>query len=117
MPVSQTLRRLVLAIACVAASAGCARLEDSHGYVPEPSALNDIVVGREIELDVDETAAPVMSRTQALLQLRARVGRPLKGHEAAALDELEKIDRDAVDRLAEKILDAEQISEGHDEGA
>ncbi|MDJ1016415.1 MAG: outer membrane protein assembly factor BamE [Paracoccaceae bacterium] len=26
---------------------GCARIEDRHGYVPEPSALDDVVVGRD----------------------------------------------------------------------
>ncbi len=38
--------------------AGCTRLEDSHGYVPEPSALNEIVVGR----DTPETVALLVGR-------------------------------------------------------
>lgn len=53
MTLSQGIRRLALAAAIAAALAGCARLEDSHGYVPEPSALGDIVVGR----DTKETVA------------------------------------------------------------
>ncbi len=42
----------------VAALASCGRLEDSHGYVPEPSALQDIVVGR----DTPETVALLVGR-------------------------------------------------------
>ena len=39
-------RGAVLSAAIVLA-AGCARLEDGHGYVPEPSALSSIAVGRD----------------------------------------------------------------------
>jgi len=45
--------RGVFASLVVVLAVGCARLEDGHGYVPEPSTLAGVVVGR----DTKETIA------------------------------------------------------------
>ena len=52
------LAKIVVVTALFGVAAGCTRLDDSHGYVPEPSALNDIVVGR----DTPETVALLVGR-------------------------------------------------------
>lgn len=57
MALFKGLRFFVLAVALVAATA-CARLSENHGYIPEPSALDEIVVGR----DTPETVALVVGR-------------------------------------------------------
>ena len=49
---------LACAIAASIVTTGCSRLSDSHGYVPEPSALDDVVVGR----DTRETVALSVGR-------------------------------------------------------
>lgn len=48
----------LLAVLSIAFSTGCSRLQDSHGYVPEPSALDDIIVGR----DTRDTVALAVGR-------------------------------------------------------
>ena len=48
----------VFAALALTAAAGCATLEDRHGYVPEQSALNEIVVGR----DTRDTVALLIGR-------------------------------------------------------
>ena len=40
------------------ATAACATLDDKHGYVPEESALNDVVVGR----DTRDTVSLIIGR-------------------------------------------------------
>lgn len=41
------IAKAVILGALVLATAACARLENGHGYVPEPSALEGVVVGRD----------------------------------------------------------------------
>ena len=47
--------RVVFLGALVIFAAACARLEDGHGYVPEASALQSIVVGRDTKPIVNLT--------------------------------------------------------------
>ena len=54
----QWVRSLVIGLAAAAVLTGCARLSDNHGYVPEPSALEEIAVGR----DTKETVALIAGR-------------------------------------------------------
>ena len=44
---SKVAGRLAVAALVVGSLSACARLEEDHGYVPEPSALNNVVVGRD----------------------------------------------------------------------
>ncbi len=57
---SQThiVKRLAIVVIVVALSASCARLDDRHGYVPEQSSLDEIVVGQ----DTKDTVALVIGR-------------------------------------------------------
>lgn len=48
----------ILALAVFLSVSACARLSDSHGYVPEPSAMEEIVVGR----DTKDTVGLILGR-------------------------------------------------------
>ena len=54
----RAIRRATLAFALLSVAAACARLSDSHGYIPEQTALDDIVVGQ----DTKQTAALILGR-------------------------------------------------------
>ncbi len=56
--VRRVIANLIVGVVFVSVAAGCTRLNDNHGYVPEPSALEDIVVGR----DTPETVALLVGR-------------------------------------------------------
>ena len=47
--------RAIIVCALVVAVTACARLDDDHGYVPEPSALDSIAVGRDTKSIVNLT--------------------------------------------------------------
>ncbi|MBT8459419.1 MAG: outer membrane protein assembly factor BamE [Boseongicola sp.] len=47
--------RAIIVCALVVAVTACARLDDDHGYVPEPSALESIAVGRDTKSIVNLT--------------------------------------------------------------
>jgi len=50
--------RGVVACALIVLAAACARLDDRHGYVPEPSTLSGVVVG----LDTKETIGSTLGQ-------------------------------------------------------
>lgn len=54
----RAINRVALALAVLSLSAACARLSDSHGYIPEQKALDDIVVGQ----DTKTTASLILGR-------------------------------------------------------
>ncbi|MGI9390924.1 MAG: outer membrane protein assembly factor BamE [Boseongicola sp.] len=54
----RAFRRLALVLAVFSFSAACARLSDSHGYIPEQSALDEMVVGQ----DTKATTALILGR-------------------------------------------------------
>ena len=60
-----TLRSVALACAVAAALAGCARQNDSHGYVPDEAAIELVSIG----VDTKETVALVLGRpsTQGII--------------------------------------------------
>lgn len=47
--------RAAVAGVVLLAVAGCARLEEGHGYVPEASALSSVVVGRDTKETISQT--------------------------------------------------------------
>ncbi len=51
-------RNAVLAGLMLVVTSGCVTLDDNHGYVPEQSALDDVVVGR----DTRETVALIIGQ-------------------------------------------------------
>ncbi len=61
MTLIRKLRMLGVGIAALTIISACSRLQDNHGYVPEPSALSQIVVGR----DTPETVALLVGRPGA----------------------------------------------------
>ena len=56
--IGRAIRRVALALAVLSIAAACARLSDSHGYIPEEAALDEIVVGQ----DTTATAALILGR-------------------------------------------------------
>lgn len=50
--------RIGISVLALAATAGCATLEDSHGYVPDDALLQQVMVGR----DTKETVARILGR-------------------------------------------------------
>ena len=47
--------RAAFAVGLIVLAGACARLEDGHGYVPEASALNAVVVGRDTKDTITTT--------------------------------------------------------------
>ena len=56
--IGRAIRRVALALAVLSIAAACARLSDSHGYIPEQAALDEIVVGQ----DTTATASLILGR-------------------------------------------------------
>ena len=54
----RAIKRVSLALAILSLAAGCARLGESHGYIPEQTALDDIVIGQ----DTKATAGLILGR-------------------------------------------------------
>jgi len=54
----RAIRRVSLVLAVLGISTACARLSESHGYIPEQTALEDVVVGQ----DTKETAGLILGR-------------------------------------------------------
>ncbi len=54
----RAIRRAALVLAVLSVAPACARLSDSHGYIPEQTALDDIVVGQ----DTVATASLILGR-------------------------------------------------------
>lgn len=54
----RAIRRVAIALAVLNISAACARLSESHGYIPEQTALDVVVVGQ----DTKATAGPILGR-------------------------------------------------------
>ena len=55
---SGSWKRTVILVACASLLIGCARLEDRHGYIPDPELISDIEVGR----DTKDTVGRILGR-------------------------------------------------------
>ena len=54
----RAIRQFALVFAVLSVAGACARLSDSHGYIPEQSALDEIVIGQ----DTKQSAALILGR-------------------------------------------------------
>ncbi len=54
----RAIKQVALALLVLSIAAACARLSESHGYIPEQAALDEVVVGQ----DTTQTAGLILGR-------------------------------------------------------